>query len=134
MKPHETSGRRHEVSVHRHETPGRELLAIWTGVVGAPLVFLAHLQIAYMLVPVDCRLETRLFAHSAAVVAIVLAAAAGLLGVRTWRNRGEQWPDTSASIVSRDRFLGAVGTMLAALILVALVAQWIPVFFIGPCR
>ena len=123
-----------EVTVRRHETPGRELLAIWTGVLGAPLVFLAHLKIGYMLVPVDCRLETKLFAHVASVVAIVLAVAAGLLAVRIWRHDGEQWPDTSASIVSRDRFLGAMGAMLAALIVLTLIAQWIPVFFIEPCR
>lgn len=115
-------------------TRGRELLTIWTGVLGAPLVFLVHLQVGYMLVPLDCDLETRLWAHVASALGILLAAGAGLLALRTWRRRGDRWPDTSASLVSRDRFLGVVGCLLAALSVLTLIAQWIPVFFIGPCR
>ena len=120
--------------VHRRETSGRELLVLWTGVVGAPLVFLTHLLIAYALVPVDCRMGASLISHGASVVAILLAAGGGALSLRIWRRDGSEWPDTSASILSRDRFLASVGCLLSALTVVALIAQWIPVFFIAPCR
>ena len=123
-----------EVATHRAHTRGRELLAIWTGVLGPGLIFLIHLQVGYMLVPEDCARDTRLFAHVASVLGILLAAGTGMLALRTWRQRGERWPDSSASIVSRDRFLAAVGCLLAALTVLTLVAQWIPVFFINPCR
>ena len=123
-----------EFERHRHRTPGRELLLLWTGVLGAPLVFLAHLQLAYMLVPVDCRLDSRLLAHAAAVLGIALAAGGGVLALRVWRRHDERWPDSSASVSSRDRFLGAIGVVMSALVVLTLVAQWIPVFFIGSCR
>ncbi len=119
---------------YRAVTRGRELLAIWTGVLGAPFIFLVHLQVGYMLVPVDCDLGTRLWVHLASVAGILLAAAAGLLALRTWRRRGEGWPDASASLLSRDRFLGVVGVLLTVLTILTLVAQWIPVFFVDPCR
>lgn len=125
---------RREVATYRAPTRRRELLAIWAGVLGPGLIFLIHLQVGYMLVPVDCERDTRLLAHAASVVGILLAAGLGLLALRTWRQRGERWPDASASIVSRDRFLGAVGCLLAGLTILTLVAQWIPVFFIDPCR
>ena len=122
------------VATYRAATRGRELAAIWTGVLGAPMIFIVHLQVGYMLVPVDCDLGTRLLAHVASAVGILLAAGAGLLALRTWRRRGDEWPDASASLVSRDRFLGVVGCLLAVLTIATLVAQWIPVFFIGPCQ
>ena len=123
-----------EAELPREETPGRELLALWTGVLGAPLVFLLHLQLAYMLVPVDCRLESRLLAHGASILGILLAAGSGILALRAWRRDGRDWPDSSASILSRDRFLAALGALISALVLLTLVAQWIPVFFIAPCQ
>ena len=125
---------RARVATYTAPTRGRALLAIWTGVLGAPFIFLVRLQVGYMLVPIDCDLGTRMLTHAASAIGILLAAGTGLLALRTWRHRGDQWPDTSASLVSRDRFLGAVGVLLAALTLLALVAQWIPAFFIHPCR
>ena len=117
----------------RGDSP-RALLAMWTGVLGAPLIFLIHLQVGYMLVPLDCTRESRLLAHIASVAGIILATGAGLMAVRTWRRRGDRWPDASASTVSRDRFLGAIGALLSGLSVLTLIAQWIPVFFISPCR
>ena len=123
-----------EFERHRHTTSGRALLALWTGVLGAPLVFLAHLQLAYMLVPVDCRLDSRLLAHAASVLGILLAAGGGIVALRIWRRHDEEWPDSSASVSTRDRFLGAMGVVLSALVVLTLIAQWIPIFFIGSCR
>jgi hypothetical protein len=125
---------RSERSVRTGELSGWELLVSWTGVVGAPLIFLIHLEVAYLLVPLACDAGTSLVVHGAAVVAIALAAGTGLLALGTWRRRGAEWPDASASPVSRDLFLGVVGGLLSALVVLAIVAQWIPMFFLSPCR
>ncbi len=125
---------RRERPLRAGELSGRELLIAWTGVLGAPLIFLVHLEIAYLLVPLACDGGTPLIVHVAAVAAIALAAGAGLLALGAWHRNGREWPDASASAAARDRFLGVLGGLLSALVVVALIAQWIPTFFISPCR
>ena len=115
-------------------TSGGELLAMWTGVVAPPLIFLAHLELAYILVPLACDHGSLLVAHATMSVAIALSVAAGLLALRPLRRHGRAWPDESASLLSRDRFLGVLGGLVSALVVIALIAQWLPMFFLSPCR
>jgi len=115
-------------------TAGRELLAMWTGVLGPPLIFLAHLEVAYMMVPVACDAGTLLMAHATMVIAVGLAVAAGMLAMRPVRRHGGEWPDDSASLLGRDRFLGVLGGLVSAFVVIALIAQWLPMFFLSPCR
>ena len=115
-------------------TPGRELLAMWTGVLAPPLVFLAHLEIAYILVPLACDTGTLLMVHATMVVAIVLAGGAGAVALRALRRHGRAWPDESGGVVSRDRFLAALGALASGFVIIALIAQWLPLFFLSPCR
>jgi hypothetical protein len=68
------------------------------------------------------------------VIALAIALGLGLLSLQGWRRRGRVWPDSSASIPTRDRFLGSVGALTTAIVVLTLVAQWIPIFFIDPCR
>ena len=114
-------------------TPGRELLAMWTGVLAPPLIFLMHLELAYILVPLACETGT-LMAHATMAVAIALVLAAGLLALRPIRDHGRRWPDESASLLSRDRFLAVLGALISVFVALALVAQWLPMFFLSPCR
>lgn len=107
---------------------------LWTGVVGPPLVFLFHLQAAYALAPLACRQGTTLSLHLASLVAIALSLGLGMLSVVEWRRSGPAWPDSSAGLATRDRFLGAVGVLGTCLVVITLIAQWIPVFVIDPCR
>jgi hypothetical protein len=113
---------------------GRQLLALWFGVLGPPVLWLIHLQVNYITVPLACRRDAPVIVHGVTVAAIMMVAATGLLALRNWRHAGREWPDSSAGIVSQDRFLAAVGLLCSALIIMALVAQWLPTFFLDPCR
>ena len=115
-------------------TPGRELLAMWTGVLAPPLIFLVHLELAYILVPLACETGTLVMAHATMAVAIALVLAAGILALRPIRAHGRRWPDESASLLSRDRFLAILGAFISVFVALALVAQWLPMFFLSPCR
>ena len=117
-----------------HPRDRRESLSLWSGVLGPPLLWLVHLQVGYMVVPLACHQHQPLIVHGVTVAAIVLTTVLGLFNVARWRRCGREWPDSSASVISQDRFLAATGLAISGLIVAALVAQWIPSFFVDPCR
>jgi hypothetical protein len=117
-----------------HPRPDRLLFALWAGVLGPPLIWLLHLEVNYIVVPLACRTDSLAIVHGITVAAIVAASLTGLVSLRSWRRAGRQWPDSSGSAVSQERFLATVGLLVTALIVCALMAQWLPVFFLDPCR
>jgi hypothetical protein len=117
-----------------HPRGARELGLLWLGVLGPPLLWLLHLQVGYVIVPLACRRSAPILVHGVTVAAIVIVAVMGFVALASWRRAGREWPDSSAGMISQDRFLAAIGLLIAALILAALVAQWLPTFFLDPCR
>jgi hypothetical protein len=117
-----------------HPRPDRALFALWAGVLGPPLVWLVHLEANYLMVPLACRHDNMLIVHGITVAAIVATALTGLVALQSWRRAGGEWPDSSGSAVTQERFLASVGLLLMALVVVALAAQWLPSFFLDPCR
>jgi cytochrome c biogenesis factor len=120
-------------SVHPPRS-GRERLLLWSGLLGPILLWLMHLEINYLVVPYACRKDAILIVHAVTVAFILAVAGLGLLGLTSWRRAGREWPDSSASVVSQDRFLATIGLLLSAITIMALVAQWLPTFFVDPCR
>jgi hypothetical protein len=98
------------------------------------LLWLIHLLVNYIVVPLACRRDASVIVHAITLVAILGAAAMGLFSLAHWRRIGGEWPDESASVVTQDRFLARSGMAMSAMIVAALIAQWLPTFFVDPCR
>ena len=77
---------RHEVLGHGRE-PARVLQ--WLGFFLAPVVFFAHLQVAYVLIPWGCTMRNELWQHVVGLVAVVLSAA-GLAAAWVTRARAPE--------------------------------------------
>jgi hypothetical protein len=122
-----------EIGTRRRPISGRGLPAVWSGVLGAPLIFLVHLQAGYALVPLACRLQSGLLTHGPTALAVLLTASAAFVSHRSWKRNGYEWPDSSASPQTSNRFLGALGVMVSVFVIIALVAQWLPIAFVNPC-
>ena len=116
-----------------HPRPDRALFILWAGVLGPPLIWLVHLEVNYILVALACRIDAPLIVHGVTIAAIAGAAVFGLIALGSWRRAGREWPDSSGGAVTQDRFLATVGMLVAALIVLALLAQWLPAFVIDPC-
>ena len=109
-------------------------LALWAGVLAAPLAMLTQLQVNYALVLWACGAGREWPLHLTALLALAVTVAGGLL---SWRNRrlaGTGWEDEGAGVIPRSGFMAAVGILISALIALVIVAQWIPVFVYGPCE
>ncbi len=107
--------------------------ALWTSVLGGPLVFLLNLEVAYVMTDWTCNTGNGWALHVVHLVSLALAAAMGLLGLRLWRRVGDETPGSAGGAAARSRLLAAVGVLGGALFAVCVLAQWLPVVVLGPC-
>ena len=112
----------------------RRIGALWTGVLLAPLAWLANLELAYLLVHPSCSRDATLPVHAVHAVCLLLALAGGLTAWRTWRTAGGRWPADEGGPVARTRFLAGLGLAVSALFALVIVAQWIPSFVLDACQ
>ena len=100
------------------------MFMLWAGILMAPVAFLLHLQINYSLVPWVCVTGKAFTLHIATVATLLLAGAGCVVAWRSWRDTAE----------GRGHFMAAWGMMMSALFFIAIIAQAIPVFILGPCQ
>jgi hypothetical protein len=119
----------------RTEVPdARELRALWTGLLLAPIAFLIDLEVAYALVPTACSTRNSLPVHLAHAACLLVALFGGLTAWRCWRATGSTWPGEEGNPLARSRFLAGVGMLMSGLIVLVIIAMWIPSFILDPCQ
>jgi hypothetical protein len=118
----------------RESSAGAGLAALWFGLFAGPAAFLLNLQIGYMLAPESCRAGNTVGLHVTHVVCLALAVAGGLIAWRSWRRSGREWPGEEGGVISRNRFMAALGVMTSAMFALVVFAQWLPTFFLSPCQ
>ena len=112
----------------------RGSLPVWAGVVIAPLVWGAHLQVEYMLVPWLCTTGRHWVGHTITLVSLLLTAWCVFLCWREWRLVGAGEPSGhEGGEVGRTRFAGVLGMLSGSLFFLLIFAGHLPVFFLSPC-
>jgi hypothetical protein len=106
----------------------------WIGLLLAPAVFFAHLELAYVLVPWACVTKGQLWVHVSGAAAILLAFAGAVAAWRVHARTENAQPNDGAGSVPRTRFLGTVGICMSAAFVLLLIAQWVAGFVISPCQ
>jgi TRAP-type C4-dicarboxylate transport system permease small subunit len=112
----------------------RGILWLWAGLLTAPLAFLLHLQVNYMLVTQLCQSEHKIVMHLVTLAFLLIAAGGGFIAWRNWETAGRKWPEEGGSVTERSRFMAVVGFLISALVVLALIAQLIPQFIYDPCH
>lgn len=111
-----------------------ELLALWTGLLAGPVVWLMQFQANYTLVQWVCRGGTHLVMYLVTLFALLLVACAGFLSWRLWQEAGRDWPDEEAGPRPRSRFMAVMGLITSAFFFMIIIAQAIPNLFFAPCQ
>lgn len=115
--------------------PGaRHLVALWLGLLLAPVAFLVNLEVAYALVPTACSAGTRLPVHLVHFVSLLIAVSGGLISWRYWNAEGRQLPANEAAAAARNRFMSGLGILTSGLFGLVILSQWIPSFLLSPCQ
>lgn len=105
-----------------------------TGLLAAPLAFLTQLTVNYAVVPRACSSGHLYAPHLVTALFLLVALAGGFIAWRNWREAGQTEPGTGGDTLERSRFIAVVGLLLAGLVTLIFIAQWIPQFLISPCQ
>lgn len=116
----------------------RGLLTLWAGVLLGPIGWAINLQTNYTLSVFACDGAWPLVLHAVTIASLAIAGAGIWLGWRSWQALGGAGYDAGEAEpndrLAPSRFMAASGCVLSAFFAIAIVAQWIPMFFQDPCR
>jgi hypothetical protein len=110
------------------------IAALWTGVLLAPLAWLANLELAYLMVRPSCTSGHVLRLHLVGAFFLFVTLAGGGLAWRCWRAAGGAWPDSGGGAVGWTRFMAALGLLGSAVFALVIIAQSVPTFTLHPCQ
>ena len=109
-------------------------LALWTGILAGPIVWLISFEALFALNPWACTFQTKLALYIVSVLAFVLSLAAGLLAWRQWTALGREADSRGGDALSRARTMAFGGILLSGLSCLIIVAQAIPELILGVCQ
>jgi hypothetical protein len=101
--------------------------ALWTGIVGAPLIWLIVLELNYALSPAACRSGDKSALLIGTSVALVLSFTAAFIAWRSWHAAGSVMATTAGDPVTRGRFMALAGLGLSALMTLLIIASFLPI-------
>ena len=102
----------------------------WSGIIGAPLVFLTALSAGYALVPWACRSQHHGVLDLVCIIALVLTLGATAWGARGWRRARA---NGGSPLAAREAFLAQLAVASGVLSTVAVIAQWATRLAVSPC-
>lgn len=108
--------------------------ALWTGVLAGPIVWLLSFEANFALAPWACTFDAKLALYIISVIALLLAAASGLLAWRQWKELGQEWPGEGGGALPRSRIMAIGGVLLSAMFFLVILAQSIPEVVLGACQ
>lgn len=96
--------------------------ALWYAVAGGIVLWLIHLSGSAALASYACGTGRLWTIHAASVALLIPTGIAAWLGYRFWRNDEEP-----------VRFLGGMAAIVNLANILAILAEWAPVFLLDPC-
>jgi hypothetical protein len=108
-------------------------LALWTGILAAPAVWLFSFEANFALAPWACDFKNKLALFLVTILALILVAGSGLLAWREWNAVGKEWPGGAGGALARERIMAGAGLLMSAMFFSVIVAQAIPNLILGAC-
>ena len=108
-------------------------LRVWPALFVAPLAFSINLVITYALVNWVCAHQRHGVLHLVEAIFLLIALAGTIQGVRVWRALRAPATSDAGDRSAQRHFLGLTGTLLSALFVLAIAAQWFTALVVPPC-
>ena len=109
-------------------------LALWTGILLGPIVWLMSFEANFALVPWACIWQAKLTLYLVSLLALILSGAAGLLAWRQWTELGREADPRGGDTLSRSRIMAFGGVILSTLSCLIIIAQAIPELILEACQ
>ena len=108
-------------------------LALWTGILAGPIVWLVSFEANFALAPWACVTRGKLALYGVSILALLFAAASGLVAWREWKVAGERAPGDGEGALPRIRIMALGGVLLSVLFFLVILAQAIPEVILKAC-
>jgi hypothetical protein len=109
-------------------------MALWIGVL-LPLVIVAtEMQTNFVLVRQACAAERKSWLYIVVAVALIITALTGVTSAVAYQRMGGKWPNETADIANRARFISALGMMMSAISFALILAHGIATIKFDPCQ
>jgi|RhiMetdeSRZDD1v2_1073273.scaffolds.fasta_scaffold241374_3 hypothetical protein len=109
------------------------LFALWTGMVGGPLIWLIVLEFNYALSPAACRSGDKSALIIGTSVALLLSLIAAFIAWRSWHAAGPVVTTAAGDALTRCRFMALTGLGLSVLIIFLIMASFLPIAILEVC-
>jgi hypothetical protein len=109
------------------------LFALWTGIVGGPLIWLMVLEFNYAFAPAACRSGDKSDLVIGTTVALVLSLIAAFVAWRSWHAAGPVVTTAGGDPLTRGRFMALAGLGLSALMTLLIIASFVPIGILEVC-
>ena len=114
-------------------SPGRDLPALWSGLLLPPLAWFLHQQLSYTLVLWACATERQFVLHVVTVAMLSLVGASGFMAWRSRQRTGRDGADKAGGMLLRRRFMAVGGLLSSGMFFLVILAQGIPSFLLHAC-
>jgi hypothetical protein len=109
-------------------------VALWAGLLLAPVAWGAQQGALYTMVPWACATGHAVVMHAVSVAAVLVAATGALVSWRNWTRAGRtESDDERGGARARSRFLAVSGLVASLFFIVVIIAQWSASFVLHPC-
>ena len=109
-------------------------LALWTGLLAGPIVWLISFQTLFALNPWTCIWTNKLTMYIVTIAALSISLAAALLAWRSWNQLGREVDPRGGDMLSRSRSMAFGGIMISSFSCLLIIAQSIPELILGACQ
>lgn len=116
------------------QTGAGDLLPLWFGILGPPVIWAIRIGTSYVLVPYVCAWGSIWVLHLVTLAGLAGAAGAGSVAWTQWRRAGGGSEVGAGGRTTRTRFMGLIGMFSAAFFFLVMVAEGLANVFLDPCR
>lgn len=109
-------------------------LALWTGVLAGPIVWLISFEAKFALAPWACVTQAKAALYVVSVLALLFSAGSGLLAWHEWGELGKEPPGDGEGALPRGRIMAIGGVLLSLLFFLVILAQAIPELILKACN
>jgi hypothetical protein len=122
----------HEPIAHSPPPSGANV-ALWCGVLMAPVAVLGGESAAYVLVPDACARQSNVFIHLVHLVVLLVVLAGFAICWRAWTGLGRREPGDEAGPDGRARYMAFSGLLENGFFALVVLAMWLATWLFSPC-
>jgi hypothetical protein len=112
----------------------RELIALWFGILGPPIIWATRIAVSYVLVPYACWWDWIAVLHLVTLAALAATAFAGWVAWGRWRAVGKGFEVDLGGTDTRSRFMAIAGMLSTGVFLLVIAAEGLANVIIHPCQ